>query len=109
MKTRQLALGGLLTALSFDSSVFGPYLRIIIGPFTATLASHVPLFLAALVSPLVAGMVGGVCIRHAGGDPVVAAKAFTHLFCGFNSSFWCKGNPIVALGAALPVAPAEAS
>ncbi|HHX51217.1 MAG TPA: ECF transporter S component, partial [Clostridia bacterium] len=59
MRTRQLALGGLLTALSLlIPLVFGPYLRIIVGPFTATLASHVPLFLATLVSPLVAAMVG---------------------------------------------------
>lgn len=108
MRTRQLALGGLLTALSLlIPLVFGPYLRIIVGPFTATLASHVPLFLATLVSPLVAAMVG---LASAFGflmvaDPVVAARAFTHVFVGLTAALLIqKGKPYyVALGAALPV------
>lgn len=85
MKAKELAIGGLLTALSLMIPlVFGQYLRIYVPPFSATLASHVPLFLSMLISPAVAIMVGlasalGFLIAT---TPVIAARAFMHVFVG---------------------------
>ena len=58
-KTREVIYGALLTALALLIPLaFGGYLGFFIPPFSATLASHVPLFLSMLVSPLAAFMVG---------------------------------------------------
>jgi niacin transporter len=48
-KTTRLAFTGLLTALAIVLPLTMP--KIYIPPFSATLASHVPLFIAALISP----------------------------------------------------------
>ncbi|HHW07820.1 MAG TPA: ECF transporter S component [Clostridia bacterium] len=85
MKARELALGGLLTAFSLLIPLaLGPYLRVIVGPFSATVASHVPLFLGALISPLVAAIVGaasafGFLLTM---GPVIAARAASHVVVG---------------------------
>jgi len=85
MKAKELAIGGLLTALSLMIQlVFGQWLRIMVPPFSATFASHVPLFLSMLISPGVAVMVGlasalGFFITTV---PVIAARAFMHVFVG---------------------------
>ncbi|MEW6661809.1 MAG: ECF transporter S component [Bacillota bacterium] len=108
MKARELAIGGLLTALSLIIPlVFGQSLRIIIPPFSATLASHVPLFLSMLISPGVAIMVGlasafGFFITT---DPVIAARAFMHVFVGLAGAIMVKrGTPYYkALLAVLPL------
>lgn len=108
MKARELALGGLFTAFALLIPLtFGPYLRIIIGPFSATLASHVPLFLGALVSPMAAATVGaasafGFLVTM---GPVVAARALSHIVVGFvAASMVKKGQPFyLALLAVLPI------
>ena len=59
MKVKELVLGALLTALALLIPLaFGGILGITIPPFSATLASHVPVMLAMLVNPLVAFVVG---------------------------------------------------
>jgi len=59
MTVSKLTAGALLLALSLLIPLaLGGVLSIIIGPFTATLASHVPLFLSTFLGPLIAGMVG---------------------------------------------------
>ena len=94
MKTRDLVIGALLTALALIIPIFfGSYLRIYIPPFSATLASHVPTMIAFLISPAVAIMVGlgsslGFLIMM---GPVVAAE---HLF----TYFWTAGALLVKKG-----------
>ncbi len=108
MKARELALGGLFTALSLLIPLtFGPYLRILVGPFSATLASHVPLFLAALVSPMAAATVGaasafGFLVTT---TPVIAARALSHIVVGFVAAAIVKnGKPLyLALLIVLPI------
>lgn len=108
MKAKELALGGLLTAFALlIPLVFGPYLRIIAGPFSATLASHLPLFLAVLISPMAAAMVGaasafGFLITM---GPIIAARALSHIFVGLVAAIMIRqGKPYyLALLAALPV------
>ena len=59
MKTKEIVIGAMLTAFSILIPVaFGNYLRILIPPFSATLASHVPVMIAMMISPAVAIIVG---------------------------------------------------
>lgn len=56
---QKLTVGSLLLALSILIPVYlGGSLSVVIGPFTATLASHVPTFLAMFLGPVTAGIVG---------------------------------------------------
>lgn len=88
MKTniKKLTFSALLTALAIVIPVvFGGFLRINIPPFSATLAAHVPMFIAMLISPEVAIIVGigsafGFLITA---TPVVAARALSHAAAGF--------------------------
>ncbi|MCG0275426.1 MAG: ECF transporter S component [Thermosediminibacteraceae bacterium] len=119
MTTKNLLLGALLTAFALVIPIsFGGYLRIYIPPFSATLASHVPVMLAFLVSPLAAVMVGlgstiGFLIMT---GPVIAARAFIHVIFGYvGSKLIQRGStfekalfltaPLHALGESLIVLP----
>ncbi|MGE5577488.1 MAG: ECF transporter S component [Syntrophothermus sp.] len=109
MQTREMVLGAILMSLSLVIPLaFGGVLTVTIPPFTATLAAHVPVMLAMLVSPLTAVMVGigsmlGFLIRL--GMPVVAARALMHsLFGGVGAVLIRRGMPFwAALLAVLPV------
>ncbi|MDQ7842317.1 MAG: ECF transporter S component [Armatimonadota bacterium] len=111
MKPREIAVGGLLTALALliPFAFRGTPLQLFIPTlqYSATFASHVPSMLAMLVGPAVAAMVGvgsalGFTITL---NPVIGARAFTHAVWGVlgavmirrRASFW------LALLAALPV------
>lgn len=66
--------------------VFGSTLRVYIPPFSATLASHVPMFLSMFLGTSVASIVGlgsSIGFLFAFPDPVVAARAFMHVAVGF--------------------------
>ena len=86
MKTKEMVSGAILIAFSILIPVaFGAYLRILIPPFSATIASHVPVMLAMLVSPSIGAAVGvgsGVGFLMAyGADPLgimIAARAVSH-------------------------------
>ncbi|MEW6523987.1 MAG: ECF transporter S component [Bacillota bacterium] len=86
LRTRDLAFGALLIALSLAIPLaFGGVLTVAIPPFTATVASHVPLFLSMLISPAVAVMVGlgsaiGFTLRL---TPVIGARAAMHMVVGY--------------------------
>lgn len=85
MKTKELTIGAVLTALSIMIPIaFGGVLGVVIPPFSATLTAHVPEMLAMLVSPTAAVMVGlgsalGFLLKL---GPVVAARALTHAAWG---------------------------
>jgi len=119
MKTKEIVTGALLTALSLLIPIaFGGYLKVYIPPFSATLASHVPSMIAMLVSPTAAVMVG---LGSALGfllimGPVIAARAFIHVFFGLAGALLIKKGlsfqkalilvaPIHAIGEALIVLP----
>lgn len=98
---------------------FGGFLTIVIPPFTATVASHVPVMLAMAVSPFVAFMAGlgsavGFFLRL--GQPVVAARAAVHALVGVSGALLVRRGwslalallvvlPVHALGEALVVLP----
>lgn len=97
MKTRDIVLGGLLTSFALLIPLaFGGVLSVMIPPFSATLASHVPLMLAMTISPVTALMVGlgsafGFLLKL---GPIVAARAFIHVFVGVIGAYLFKqGRP----------------
>ncbi|SFE17763.1 niacin transporter [Thermoanaerobacter thermohydrosulfuricus] len=101
MKTREITIGGLLAALSLIIPlVFGGVLGIVIPPFSATLASHVPVMLAMFISPATAVFVGvvsaiGFLIKL---GPIIAARAAVHAVFGY------VGAKMIQRGYSFPVA-----
>ncbi len=111
MNTREIAVGGLLTAVALlipfafrgtPLQLFVPALN-----YSATFASHVPSMLSMLVSPAVAALVGlgsavGFTITL---NPVIGARAFTHAVWGVLGALLVRrGWPFwAALVVALPV------
>ncbi|MGB9867752.1 MAG: ECF transporter S component [Bacillota bacterium] len=100
--------GAVLTAMSLIIPLaFGGVLGIVIPPFSATLASHVPVMLAMLFSPWVAAFVGigsaiGFLIRF---GPVIAARAAMHAIFGFIGATLIQGGKSFsfALAATAPI------
>ncbi len=92
-KVLRLVVGSLLMALSLVIPLsFGGVLGIVIPPFTATLASHVPTFLAMLYGPLIAGIVGlgsavGFFLRL---GPIVGLRAAMHIPLGIAGALLLK-------------------
>jgi len=119
MKIKDLVLGALLTALALMIPLaFGGFLGVTIPPFSATVASHVPVMLAMLVNPLVAFIVGagsafGFLIKL---GPIIGARALMHAIFAVIGAMMIKRGysfrnaliltlPIHALSEALIVIP----
>lgn len=108
IRTRRIVIGGLLTSFALlIPLVFRGWLQVFIPPFSATLGSHVPSMLAMFISPGVAVAVGlgatlGFLITL---GPVIAARAFIHVFwAGFGAYLYRRGySPWYVLLAALPI------
>ena len=84
-KIRKMIYAAILTAIAIIIPLQFGILKITIPPFTATLASHVPMFLAMLISPAVAVFVG---VGSAFGFFItatseIAARAAMHIIVGF--------------------------
>ncbi|MBU5484895.1 ECF transporter S component [Clostridium sp. MSJ-11] len=81
---KKITYTALLTALAVVIPIAFGFLSIQLGPFSATLASHVPLFIAILLGPGPAAMVGigsGLGFLITKGS-YIAARAFMHTFVG---------------------------
>ena len=93
-KIKKMVFAAVLTAIAIIIPTQFGFLKITIPPFTATIASHVPMFLAMLISPAVAAFVGigsalGFFITS---DPVVAARAAMHIIVGFIGALIVNKN-----------------
>ncbi|PRR78153.1 Niacin transporter NiaX [Clostridium liquoris] len=89
-----LVYSALLTALAIVIPIAFGFLSIQVGPFSATLASHVPLFLAILLGPAPAAMVGigsGIGFLLTKGS-YIAARAFMHTFVGVAGAILIKSG-----------------
>ncbi|ADQ07888.1 ECF transporter S component [Caldicellulosiruptor changbaiensis] len=101
MRAREITIGGLLTAFSILIPLaLGGVLGVFIPPFSATLASHVPVMLAMLISPATALFVGigsaiGFLIKL---GPVIAARAAVHAVFGY------VGAKVIQKGYSFPIA-----
>lgn len=84
-RVRKMVFAAVLTAIAIIIPTQFGFLKIVIGPFTATIASHVPMFLAMLISPSVAIFVGlGSALGFFITTPlVVAARASMHIIVGY--------------------------
>ncbi|MHB8157799.1 MAG: ECF transporter S component [Desulfocucumaceae bacterium] len=93
MKVREIVWGGLLTSLALLIPLaFGGFLGVTIPPFSATIASHVPVMLAMTISPLVAFMVAagsalGFFIKL---GAVVGARASMHVVYALVGAYMIK-------------------
>ncbi|MVX62151.1 ECF transporter S component [Clostridium chromiireducens] len=94
-KIKQMVYAGLLTALAILIPIQFGFLRIMIPPFSATLASHVPMMLSMLISPFVAVVVGiGSTIGFliAGMPAPIVARAATHIVVGYVGAYLIMKN-----------------
>ena len=85
-KTKQMIYAALLTALAIIIPVQFGFLKVYLPPFSATLASHVPMFMAMLISPMVAIVVGvgsGIGFLFAGMPMPIVFRALTHVLVGY--------------------------
>lgn len=84
--TRMLVLTAILVAIAIIIPMYFGFLKIVIPPyFTATIAAHVPQFIAMFISPTVAVAVGvGSALGFLPAyGPVVALRATSHIVWGF--------------------------
>lgn len=105
MKLRQITTGAVLTALAIIIPIQFVFLKVVIPPFTATLASHVPMFISMLISPPVAVMVGvGSVIGFLFTAPLyVAARAASHIVVGLVGAIMIKRGKSMAMAFALTI------
>ena len=93
--TFQLALAGMLIAIGIVIPMFSP-IKIIIEPASFTLASHVPVFIAMFISPMMAAAVAlGTTLGFLlGGFPLtVVLRALTHvIFATIGAWYLQKHN-----------------
>lgn len=89
---KKLTYTGVLTALAIVIPLTFGFLKVQLGPFSATLASHVPLFIAMFLGPGPAVMVGlGSALGFLVSAPaVIAARAFMHTFVGLAGALLLK-------------------
>ena len=92
---KQMTYAALLTAFAIIIPIQFGFLKVIVGPFTATLASHVPMFIAMLISPFVAVVVGiGSTLGFfvAGTPLFVVARASIHILVGLAGAVMIKNK-----------------
>jgi niacin transporter len=91
MKTKKFTTIALLVALAIVIP-YAVFFKVIIPPFTATIGSHVPMFIAMFLGPEAAILVGlGSALGFAMNlGPLVGARAFMHVFVGLAGSLMIK-------------------
>lgn len=86
-RIKEMVYAGLLTALAILIPIQFGFLKIFVPPaFTATIAAHVPMMLAMLISPFVAAVVGigsTLGFLMSGMPAPVVARAATHIVVGY--------------------------
>lgn len=89
-----MIVAALLSAVGIVIPMFCP--KIVIGPASFTLASHVPVFLAMFISPEVAAVValGTTLGFFAAGFPIVVVlRALSHIVFALMGAVWLKKCP----------------
>lgn len=94
---RNLTISALLIGLGILIPMVMP--KIVIGPASFTLASHVPVFIAMFFSPLVAiavvlGTTFGFFIST---TPIIALRAFSHLIFALFGAYYLQKHPELVL------------
>ncbi len=91
VKTKDLTLTALLTALAIVIPMIMP-VKVVMPPFTATLASHTPLIVSMFISPLAAifTAIGSAIGFFFTFSPIVAARAATHVFFTLTGAYMIR-------------------
>lgn len=99
--TRELVITALLIAFGIVIPTACGFLRVILPPaFTATLLSHVPIFIAMFISPwsaLFTAIGTTIGFGLSGLDPVVVARAGSHIVFAMVGAFMIKKNVSLVL------------
>ena len=97
-KTKELTITALLTALAIVIPIVMP-VKVLMPPFTATLASHTPLIIAMFVSPLAAAFaaIGSAIGFFFAISPIVAIRAATHVFFTVAGAYMIRKSANPAL------------
>jgi hypothetical protein len=93
-KMQTITIAALLSALGIVIAMFMP--KIVIPPFSMTLAVHVPVFIALFISPPVAvavSLVSAVGFLFAGLPPVIALRAVSHVVFALTGALILKKRP----------------
>ncbi|MEG0899536.1 MAG: hypothetical protein RSD67_07405 [Oscillospiraceae bacterium] len=93
MKTKNMVISALLCALGIVIPMFFP--KIVLPPASFTLASHVPIFIAMMLSPSIAvtvaiGTTFGFLLS--GLPIIVVLRAFTHVLFATIGAIWYKNH-----------------
>ena len=94
-ETKALVFTAILVAFGILITMEKP-IKVIIGPASFTLASHVPVFLAMFISPLVAILVAlgtSFGFLMAGFPIVIVMRAVSHFIFALLGSLWIKKHP----------------
>lgn len=97
-KALLLCIGGLLSAIGIMIPMFAP--KIVIEPASFTLASHVAVFIAMFISPVMAvsvALLSGIGFLLAGFPLVVVLRALSHLIFAALGAYLIKRNNYVLL------------
>lgn len=91
MNTKKFTTIALLVALAIVIP-YAVFFKVIIPPFTATLGSHVPMFISMFLGPKAAIFVGlGSALGFTMNlGPLVGARAFMHVFVGLFGALLLK-------------------
>ena len=94
-KTQFMTMTALLTAIAILIPIVMPF-KIVIPPASYTLGSHIPIFIAMFLSPLMAGFViiaSSLGFLMAGYPPVIVLRAFSHIVFGILGALYLKKFP----------------
>lgn len=103
IQIQKLAVSGLLCALGILIPTFAP--KIVLEPASYTLASHVPVFIAIFISPVIAVSVA-ICTGIGfffSTTPVIALRALSHVGFALVGSLLLKNKPQILKNAAASV------
>lgn len=92
-KMREFTITGLLTALAIVIPMIMP-IKVLMPPFTATLASHLPLIVSMFISPFSAAVtaIGSAIGFYVTMSPIVAARAATHIIFTVAGAYMIRKN-----------------
>ena len=94
-KTQFMTMTALLTAIAILIPIVMPF-KIVIPPASYTLGSHIPIFIAMFLSPLMAAFViiaSSLGFLMAGYPPVIVLRAFSHIVFGILGALYLKKFP----------------
>ena len=94
-KTQFMTMTALLTAIAILIPIIMPF-KIVIPPASYTLGSHIPIFIAMFLSPLMAAFViiaSSLGFLMAGYPMVIVLRAFSHIVFGTLGALYLKKFP----------------